>query len=49
MTQRHLVLTTRELNSLTKEYRKQGYNIVTFGKDIRELEKDNSFVVIYKI
>ena len=49
MTQRHLVLTSRELNSLTKEYRNQGYNIVTFGKDVRELEKGDSFVVIYKI
>lgn len=34
------------LDSLTRDYRKAGYNIVTYGERLRELEKDNEFIVI---
>ena len=34
------------LDSLTSDYRKAGYNIVTYGERLRELEKDNEFIVI---
>lgn len=45
---RYRVKTTKELNSLTKDFRKIGYNIITFGNDIRELEKGSHTVVIIK-
>lgn len=45
---RYRVKTTKELNSLTKDFRNIGYNIITFGNDIRELEKGSHMVVIIK-
>ena len=45
---RYNVKTTRELNGLTKDFRELGYNIITFGKDVRELEKNEHIVLIVK-
>lgn len=48
MTRKIIVFTKRELDELTKKYRGSGYNIVTFGEDLRELEKDDSFIIIIR-
>lgn len=48
MTTRYMVRTARELNNFTKEFRKIGYNVVTFGRSVRELEKGSHTVVIIK-
>lgn len=45
---REIVYSRKELDEMTKKYRGLGYNIVTFGKDLRELEKDDNFVMIIK-
>lgn len=45
---RFKVKTAKELNSLTRDFRSIGYNIITFGNDIRELEKGSHTVVIIK-
>lgn len=36
----------KHLDSLTRDYRKAGFNIVTYGENLRELEKNDEFVVI---
>lgn len=36
----------KHLDSLTRDYRNAGYNIVTYGERLRELEKGDEFVVI---
>lgn len=45
---RYNVKTNKELNSLTKDFRELGYNIITFGRDVRELEKNDHIVLIVK-
>ena len=42
----YTVATLAELNRLTKELRRMGYNIVTFGNTRRELERPEHFVII---
>jgi hypothetical protein len=46
--ERIIVRTRKELDELTSKYRGSGYNIVTFGEDLRELEKDDSFIIIIR-
>lgn len=36
----------RQLNKMVKEYRNNGYMIITFGNTLVELEKGNELVVI---
>ena len=36
------------MDILTRDFRSQGYNIITFGETLRELEKGNHKVVIVK-
>ena len=36
----------RQLNKMVKEYRNDGYMIITFGNTLVELEKGNELVVI---
>lgn len=36
------------MNQLTKDFRSMGYNIITFGEKVRELEKNGHTVVITK-
>ena len=36
----------KHLDSLTRDYRQAGFNIVTYGETLRELENGNEFVVI---
>ena len=36
------------MDILTRDFRSQGYSIITFGEKIRELEKGNHTVVITK-
>lgn len=36
----------KHLDSLTKDYRRDGWNIVTFGETLRELERGDSFLII---
>lgn len=45
---RYMVRTVKELNNLTKDFRSIGYNIITFGNGVRELEKGDHMVVIIK-
>lgn len=35
-----------QFQELIREHRKQGYNLITLGKKLAELEKDNQKVVI---
>ena len=35
-----------QFQELIREHRKQGYNIITLGTKLAELEKDNKIVVI---
>lgn len=36
----------RQLNNLVKEYRNNGYFLITLGSVLAELEKENELVVI---
>lgn len=36
------------MDMLTRDFRSQGYNIITFGDTMRELEKGNHTVIITK-
>jgi hypothetical protein len=36
----------RQFNKLVKEYRNNGYFLITFGNTLAELEKGNELVVI---
>ena len=36
----------KHLDSLTRDYRMAGFNIVTYGETLRELENGSEFVVI---
>lgn len=45
---RFKVRTAKELNGLTRDFRSIGYNVITFGNNVRELEKDTHTVVIIK-
>ena len=36
----------KEFESLTKEYRAKGFNIITFTKKLIELEKGNEIIII---
>lgn len=36
------------MDMLTRDFRSQGYNIITFGETLRELEKGNHTVIITK-
>ena len=35
-----------QFQELIKEHREKGYNLITYGKKLAELEKDNKKVVI---
>lgn len=43
---KYIVKNKKELNALTKDFREIGYNIITFGNKVRELEKGEHIVVI---
>lgn len=45
---KYIVKTVSELDSLTKALRSQGYNLVTFAHNLRELEKDDHFITIIR-
>lgn len=47
-TTRYLVNNGKDLSRLTKDFRDLGYNIITYGKDVRELEKNEHIVVIIR-
>ena len=36
------------MDILTRDFRSQGYSIITFGNKVRELEKGNHTVIITK-
>lgn len=36
----------KHLDSLTSDFRKDGYKVITYGANLRELEKGSDFVVI---
>ncbi len=36
----------KQFENTIKEYRAKGYNIITFGNKLAELEKDNEIIVI---
>lgn len=36
----------KHLDSLTRDYRKAGWFIVTYGKTLRELERGDEFITI---
>lgn len=42
------VRTKKEFEEKVKEYRANGYNIITFGKMYAEMEKGNEIVTIEK-
>lgn len=42
----YTVKTKTQLDTLTKELREVGYNIVTFGETLRELERPEHFIII---
>lgn len=43
----HCAVTSKEhLDSLTRDYRADGWHIVTYGEALRELERENEFIVI---
>ena len=42
------VKTTELMNTLTRNFRGQGYQVITFGEKVRELEKGNHTVIITK-
>lgn len=46
MTTNYTVKNKKQLNTLTKDFRAMGYNIITFCSDFRELEKGEHIVVI---
>ena len=46
MTVKRFARSRRELDEITKELRRSGYNIVTYGKELRELERGEEIIVI---
>ena len=36
----------KQFNEMIHSYREQGFNIVTFGKKLAELEREDEFVII---
>lgn len=46
MTKKIKVENKRQLNKMVKEYRNNGYMIITFGHTLVELEKGNELVII---
>jgi hypothetical protein len=46
MTTKIKVRGKKKFESTIKEYRAKGYNIITFGYELVELEKDDEIVVI---
>lgn len=46
MTKKIRVENKRQLNKLVKEYRNNGYFLITYGYTLAELEKDNELIVI---
>ena len=40
------VKTKKEFESKIKEYRNNGFNLITLGKRIAELERNNEIIVI---
>lgn len=45
---RYRVQNANIMNQLTKDFRSMGYQVITFGSTVRELEKGNHTVVITK-
>ena len=45
---RYTVKDGKIMNQLTKDFRSMGYQVITFGETLRELEKGNHKVVIVK-
>ena len=45
---RYTVKDGKIMNQLTKDFRSMGYQVITFGSTVRELEKGNHTVVIAK-
>ena len=45
---RYTVKDGKIMNQLAKDFRSMGYNIITFGEKVRELEKNGHTVVITK-
>ena len=46
MTTKEFYRTKAEIQTRTSELRTAGYNIITFGKTFREMEKGNHIIVI---
>lgn len=46
MTKKIKVENKRQLNKMVKEYRNNGYMIITYGYTLAELEKGNELIVI---
>lgn len=46
MTKKIKVENKRQLNKLVKEYRNNGFFLITLGHTLAELEKDNELIVI---
>ena len=42
------VKTKKEFESKVKEYRANGYNIITYNKMFAEMEKENKIIIIEK-
>ena len=47
-TSRYRVKSSDIMNIITRNFRKLGYNVITFGETLRELEKGNHKVIITK-
>ena len=45
---RYTVKDGKIMNQLTKDFRSMGYQVITFGEKIRELEKGDHKIVITK-
>lgn len=46
MTKKIKVKNKKQLNKLVKEYRSNGYFLITYGYTLAELEKGNELIVI---
>ena len=45
---RYTVKDGKIMNQLTKDFRSMGYQVITFGNKVRELQRGNHTVVIAK-
>ena len=45
---RYVVNTVAELDSLTRDLKTQGYTVITFAPNLRELKKDDHYITIVR-